>query len=87
MHLGGNRRQVPLMDEGLSIIIYVKISRYATLRRIKRCKRVLYLVLRRTKKTRICKLKTLSNEGGLVVNIKATVFFLCLTGILNSALF
>ena len=43
MHLGGNRRQVPLTNEALSIIIYVKISRYAMLRRIKRCKRVLYL--------------------------------------------
>ena len=61
MHLGGNRRQVPLTNEALSIIIYVKISRYAMLRRIKRCKRVLYLVLHRTKKTRICKLKTLQN--------------------------
>ena len=53
MHLGGNRRQVPLTNEALSIIIYVKMSRYAMLRRIKRCKRVLYLVLHRTKKTRI----------------------------------
>ena len=62
MHLGGNRRQVPLKNEALSIIIYVKkLSRYAMLRRIKRCKRVLYLVLHRTKKTRICKLKTLQN--------------------------
>ena len=47
--------------EALSIIIYVKICRYAMLRRIKRCKRVLYLVLHRKKKTRICKLKTLLN--------------------------
>ena len=63
MHLGGNRRQVPLTNEALSIIIYVKISRYAMLRRIKRCKRVLYLVLHRTKKTRICKLKTPQNTS------------------------
>ena len=84
MHLGGKRRQLPLTNEGLSIIIYLKISHHAMLRRTKRCKHVLYLVLHRTKKTRICKLKTLYNEGGLVVNIKATVFC-CL--ILNSALF
>ena len=50
--------EVPLTNEALSIIIYVKISRYAMLRQIKRCKRVLYLVLHRTKKTKICKLKT-----------------------------
>ena len=60
MHLGGNRRQVPLTNEALSIIIYVKkLSRYAMLRRINRCKSVLYLVLHRTEKTRICELKTL----------------------------
>ena len=61
MHLGGNLSWVPLTNKALSIIIYVKTSRYATLRRMKRCKRVLYLVLHRTRKTRICKLKTLWN--------------------------
>ena len=61
MHLGGSRCQVPLTNEALSIIIYVTISRYAMLRRIKRCKQVLYLILHRTEKTRICKLKTLQN--------------------------
>ena len=50
MHLGGNRRQVPLTNESLSIVIYVKLSHYAMLRRIKRCKHVLCLVLHRTKK-------------------------------------
>ena len=45
MHLGGNHRQVPLTNEALSIIIYVKkLSRYAMLRRIKRCKRVLAIL-------------------------------------------
>ena len=36
---------MPLTNEALSIIIYVKkLSRYAMLRRIKRCKRVLAIL-------------------------------------------
>ena len=61
MHLGANRSWVPLTNEALSMIIYVKVSRYSTLRRIKLCKRLLCLVLHRTRQTRICKLKTLWN--------------------------
>ena len=59
--------EVPLTNEALSIIIYVKISRYAMLRQIKRCKRVLYLVLHGTKKKkkRIGKLKALQNTSRL----------------------
>ena len=36
MHLGGNRRWVPLTNEALSIIICVKIYPYAIQGRIKR---------------------------------------------------